>query len=130
MNKRVVLDASALICFLFEEPGHERVAAALDGAMIGSVNLAEVIAKLVDKGANVERMISNIALLEIEIVPFDQLQAEASGRLRASTRGAGLSLGDRSCFALAQSRGATALTGDRDWLRVADAAGVEVEMIR
>ena len=45
-----VLDASALLCLLFEEPGHERVEAALGSACIAAANLAEVVGKLIDRG--------------------------------------------------------------------------------
>jgi ribonuclease VapC len=43
----VVLDASALLAFLQREPGLDRVRRALPGAVVGSVNFAEVVAKLV-----------------------------------------------------------------------------------
>jgi PIN domain nuclease of toxin-antitoxin system len=39
-------------------------------------------------------------------------------------------LGDRLCLALAQRSVSPALTADRSWLSVAEAAGVVVEMIR
>jgi PIN domain nuclease of toxin-antitoxin system len=60
----------------------------------------------------------------------DLTAALAAGHLRPATRGAGLSLGDRSCLALARTLGLPALTADRSWLGVADAVGVRVEMIR
>jgi PIN domain nuclease of toxin-antitoxin system len=45
--------------------------------------------------------------------------------LRITTRGRGLSFGDRACLALANSLGATILTADRTW------AGLDrVELIR
>ena len=47
-----------------------------------------------------------------------------------ATRSAGLSLGDRLCLALAQRNGNGALTADRMWLKVAEAVGVVVELIR
>jgi PIN domain nuclease of toxin-antitoxin system len=43
----VVLDASALLAFLQREPGLDRVRAVLPEAVIGSVNFAEVVTKLV-----------------------------------------------------------------------------------
>ena len=41
--------------------------------------------------------------------------AIASGKLRASTRTLGLSLGDRCCLALALEHGAEVVTADRPW---------------
>ena len=46
----VVLDASALIAVLREEPGAAAVEAVLDDAAISTVNLSEVQAKLVERG--------------------------------------------------------------------------------
>ena len=48
----------------------------------------------------------------------------------AVTRPAGLSLGDRACLVLAKRLGAKAMTTDRAWTRIAEAVGVEVEVIR
>lgn len=46
-----VLDASALLALLRDEPGAERVEAALErGAQLSAVNLAEVLSKLADLG--------------------------------------------------------------------------------
>ena len=38
----VVLDASALLAYLFKETGHERVALSIEDACISTVNLSEV----------------------------------------------------------------------------------------
>jgi len=47
------------------------------------------------------------------------------------TRHLGLSLGDRSCLALARSRGITVVTADRAWREIdAEELGVPVEVIR
>lgn len=110
-----VLDASALLCLLFGEPGADRVEAILPGARIGAANLAEVIAKLADRGADVDAVARDLSELDLEIVPLDRMQAELAGRLKVDTRRAGLSLGDRCCLALAATTGATALTADRAW---------------
>jgi hypothetical protein len=45
----IVLDASAVLALLHREAGAERVKAALPAAMFGSVNLAEVVTKLVER---------------------------------------------------------------------------------
>jgi PIN domain nuclease of toxin-antitoxin system len=130
---RYVLDASALLCLLFEEDGAEQVAARLPGAMISAVSYSEVIAKLVDRGMPADEIVPLMADLDIELVPVDRAQAEAAGLLGAGTRARGLSTGDRASLALAQSRGAVALTADRGWADRgwADlAAGVTVEWVR
>jgi ribonuclease VapC len=124
-----VLDASALLCLFFEEPGADRVEVVLRGARVSAANMAEVVAMLVDKGADGAAIVAEMAELDLEVVPLDRLQAEAAGLLRAATRGAGLSLGDRCCLALARKLGATAVTTDRAWLDLGG-VGVRVEVVR
>src|SRR3954464_12961302 len=94
-----VLDASALLCLIFQEPGADRVEACLPGARMGAANLAEVIGKLIDLGVDDEAVAQELAALNLEIVPPTPRQAETAGHLRATTRGLGLSLGNRCCLA-------------------------------
>ena len=112
---RYVLDSSALLCVMFEEDGADHVAARLSGAMISASNYSEVIAKLVDRGTPPADIVAIMADLDIEVVPVDRQQAELAGLMRAATARHGLSLGDRACLALAQTRRTTALTTDRAW---------------
>ena len=121
-----VLDASALLCLLFEEPGHERVEAALGSACIGVVNMAEVVGKLVDRGVPADEAVADLRGIDLDVIDMDRAQAEAAGRLRIATGAARLSLGDRACLALAQSLGATALTTDRAWAGFDGSVAVEV----
>lgn len=125
---RYILDASALLCLLFEEDGAEQVAARLPGAMVSAVNYSEVVAKLVDRGMPADEIVPLMADLDVELVPVDRAQAEAAGLLRAATRARGLSLGDRACLALALGRGGVALTADRAWADLD--AGVAIELVR
>ena len=129
-DSRVVLDASAVLALLFAEPGEDRVRAVLDRSVMSAVNWHEVIAKLIDRGVTDDEIADIAANLPVEIVVVDQKAAEAGARLRASTRAGGLSLGDRSCLALAQSLRAVAYTTDRSWAVIADAVRLEVELIR
>ena len=50
MSEAFVLDASVLLCLMNGERGAARVADALPLASISAVNLAEVVAKLRDRG--------------------------------------------------------------------------------
>lgn len=43
-----VLDASAVLALIHDEPGSDIVAAEIAGAVLGAANLAEVVGKLVD----------------------------------------------------------------------------------
>lgn len=123
-----VLDTSVLLALLWDEPGADKVAPALKEARVSAVNLAELVSKLIDRGASEREAIDVIGSLGLDIANFDAEQALTAGLLRRQTRELGLSIGDRACLALARRDGAVALTADRSWGR-AD-VGVAVEMIR
>lgn len=124
-----VLDASAVLATLKDEPGSERVTEALDQvALISTVNLAEVATKLVDDGLPLSEATRRIAILPLSVVDYDVQLAYRTAGLRPDTRHRGLSLGDRACLALAQARGVTALTTEHLWAELD--VGVEVEVIR
>ena len=124
----VVLDASALLAVLRAEPGAERVEVRLEGAIIGAVNLSEVVAKLIEDGVPEPQIRFAIGRLELDLHAFDAEHAYIAGILRKATRAFGLSFGDRACLALARSLGAPALTADRSWSRLD--LGIAIEVIR
>lgn len=126
----VVLDASAVLTLLFDEPGAEVVRTCLQAGVIGAANLAEVLAKLSDRGLPAPEAARAVAILGLEVAPMTEGQARCSAGMRPATRAAGLSLGDRACLALAAELGAPALTADRGWAAIAGAAGVKVQVIR
>ena len=127
-SKAYVLDASALLCLLNQEPGAAAVSAVMAGAKISAVNLIEVISKLIDKGLDGGTIVSDLSELDIVVMDLDRRQAERAALLRLETRGQGLSLGDRACLALAYETGSIALTGDRAWATLK--LDIEVELFR
>lgn len=112
---RYVLDASALLCLLNDEVGAEKVEAVLDAAVISAVNCSEVVAKIVERGGTAGLATAMLDPLHLDIVVFDRLQAVRAGELRAVTRAAGLSFGDRACLALADLHHFAVMTADRAW---------------
>lgn len=129
MNE-TVLDASALLALLRSEPGASKVAEAIGAARISSVNYVEVVSHFIHVGMPADQVEAMLRPLPMTIVEADQALALIAGRLRAATAEAGLSLGDRFCLALARRDGLPALTADKQWRTVADAAGVTVSVIR
>jgi ribonuclease VapC len=122
-----VLDASAVLALIFREPGMQLVHEALrDGAVILSVNLAEVITTMLGRGMDEATVRSIIGAIDPPVVPFDEDLAFRTGFLRAATRSAGLSLGDRACLALAERLAMPALTADRVWGTLGLSTQVEV----
>jgi ribonuclease VapC len=130
-----VLDASALMALLHREEGAPAVIEAIEaGAAISVVNWAEVLSKLAERGedpgtvaAELRRAEDSETVLAIE--PLSEEDCVEVARLRPRTRGAGLSLADRACLALAARFEVPALTADRAWTGL-DAVGVEVRLIR
>ena len=123
-----VLDASALLAALFEEPGAELVEATINDACMSAVNLAEVTSRLVDRDTPEPVLAAILASIEVAVCQFDRAQAERAGRLRHQTRAQGLSLGDRACLALAADLNRIALTADAAWAKLE--VDVEIELIR
>lgn len=129
-----VLDSSAFLAWLQQEPGWERTEAALAGvAVMHTVNWAEVLSKLAERGINVRETVG--VLLErgvlhktLKLDSGHEQDALRVAELRPLTRAAGLSLGDRYCLALGERLGATVLTADQPWKRLN--VGVTVECIR
>src|SRR3546814_2664727 len=86
-----VLDASAVLAVIQEEPGAERIEAHLDTGCISAVNLAEIVGKLQDRGLGDNEIDELIALLDLDTRILDKEGAVFMGKLRQSTKVAGLS---------------------------------------
>lgn len=125
-----VLDASALMAMLREEPGAKLVADAIADARMSVFNYAEVVSYFIYAGMDQHDIDAMLDPLPIELVPADKDLARLAGHLRGPTVDAGLSLGDRFCLALAKRKGLPAWTADKEWKRIAGAIGVEVVTIR
>jgi ribonuclease VapC len=128
------LDASALLSFVYDEAGADRVEAALrTGSLASTVNWAEAVSRMTEGGQSADEAVSRLRglILEsgsIELVPFTESHAREAARLRQPTRHLGLSLADRACLALARLHRLPVLTTDRAWrsLRIS----VTIEVIR
>jgi PIN domain nuclease of toxin-antitoxin system len=114
-----VLDASAVLAVLNQEPGTEQLTAEILRTAVGStVNLAEVQGKLVSDGMPPDKAWEATLNSVSQAVAFTSDQAKMAGSLIAETRSLGLSLGDRACLALALERKAPVYTTDRAWKKL------------
>lgn len=128
-----VIDASAVMALLRDEPGAERAlellasvdSDTLSAAFISTVNLSELHQKF---DADLPPALIGGVDSVIACVAFTEQHAEQAAALHKPTKRAGLSLADRACLALAKSMGLPVLTADRDWAKVS--VGVEIELIR
>lgn len=126
----VVIDASAILAAILGEPAGDAVFDMLDEAAVSTVNVAEVYTYAALNELATDAIDAFFADTGVEIAPFDHQQAIAAGRLASITRKAGLSLGDRSCLALATLRGAQVLTADRPWEQIAEVTGLTITLLR
>ena len=104
MDKANVLDASAVLAYLQEEKGQDRIEAALDESpcLLSAVNLCEVLGKLCEKGMPLQEAQAAVNALGLNIIDFDKALAGLAALLLARTSTIGASLGDRACLALAE----------------------------
>ncbi len=125
---KYVLDASALLALLNNEPGAQRVNDILPESVIGAVNVCETAGKLVSAGMNLDDARTSIELVNLDVVPFDTELAYKAASLVAETRKLGLSLGDRACLALGLMLQETVVTAEHLWSKLK--IDVSVEVIR
>jgi len=123
-----VLDSSAILAVFFNEPGAEIVIPILHGALLSTINLAEVHTRMLESGARAQQAWTWITNLQCEVCFFTDEHARAAAELRPITGPFGLSLGDRACLALAIERKATVYTTDRVWKQLN--LGIEIMVIR
>jgi ribonuclease VapC len=123
-----VLDSSAVLALAKSEPGSATVVRYLNGAVMSSVNHAEVLHGLARSGIELELGEKLVATLQIEVLDFTARLAVAAAALGVPGAPVGLSLGDRACLATAADLGAPVVTADRVWTDLD--LGVEVVTIR
>jgi PIN domain nuclease of toxin-antitoxin system len=124
----VVLDASALLALVNQEPGQEIVAEVLPKSVVSAVNASELVAKLTDQGMPENEIQEVVTALKLKVVSFDEQQGLVAGYLRPVTKHLGLSLGDRACLALGLQTKYKVVTADKAWANLD--IGVEIQVIR
>lgn len=129
---KYILDASAVLAFLRNEPGSERIGNVLaDPFEVGmhSVNLLEVYYKLASYGGEItaKESIDDIVALGVKInEKLDKTLRLRSGYYKI--RYPFLSLADSICVAFAELSTATVLTTDRPFANIAEQ--VSIALIR
>jgi len=117
----IVLDASAMLAYLFDEDGADSVETELNGgAYMGAINWAEVLSKVEDKGYSsndLTKTLTDQGLLgnNLAILETTEEDAQQIAQLRPQTKQLGLSLGDRACLALGMRLKIPILTADTVW---------------
>ena len=122
----VVLDASALLAWLIDEPGAEIVDNLLPDAVMSSLNWSEVVQKAIAREVDVTGFRVDMESTGLRILPFNKADAERAALLWMMDNS--LSLADRACLSLALENKWATWTADRHWTRVS--MDVEVHLIR
>ena len=119
MSEPILLDASALVAMVFEEPGGDRVEELLTTAFATSVNMAELVIVLNRQGLDGEAVASDLQAAGLAIVPVAWPHWAGLSALEDQHRDSGakraLSLGDLCCLTYAMQQGMEIVTADRDW---------------
>lgn len=112
----IVLDASAILAFLQDEPGAARVEEGLsEGAAVGAANWSEVAQKVRSRRGEWEIVAGLLRGYRLQVEPVTAVDAEAAASLWKPA--SSLSLGDRLCLALGERLDAPVWTADREWSR-------------
>ena len=61
----VVLDASAVLALLFDEPGAAKVRERVHGGLLSTTNMAEILAKLVDRSLPIDEAAKAVSMLGV-----------------------------------------------------------------
>lgn len=125
-----LLDASAVLATLLDEPGGDFVYDLMNDSHISVINLSEVYATLLDGGMNFEVADAVVSPLPFRIRTFRDAHAWQTAKLRPLTKRFGLSLGDRACLAHAIMDDLPVLTSDRRMAESKDILGIDIRMIR
>jgi ribonuclease VapC len=125
-----VLDASAVLAWLFGEPGEQAVDRMLEHAALSTVNLAEVLYRADEEGMPPEALQRDLEALGVRVVPFLDEDARLLVEVRRTARrqGVRLSLADCCWLATGIRLDLPVVGGDQAWesLRL----GVEVVPLR
>jgi PIN domain nuclease of toxin-antitoxin system len=124
----LVIDTSVVMCVLLNEPGLDKAVRASEGAFISSVNIAEIVAKCIEKDISDRLALLFLHDSNVSVIDFDIESATVAGRLWKKASKGVLSLGDRACIATAIRHGGTAVTADRVWSTLD--LGCKIELIR
>lgn len=123
-----LLDASAIVALLAEEPGSDAIEPHLDDAAVLSVNLAEVVKVLARRGLSDTQIRTVLFPLGLREEAFTPEMAWHAGR-HLTQLPAGLGIADACCLAAARVLRRVAVTTDKHWRKAAATFDADVIVI-
>jgi ribonuclease VapC len=114
-GETTVMDTSAVLAWLRDEPGADLVQPLLPAAIMSAANWSETWQKLHQHGVDADRATRRLRTLGLRVEPLTETDAVTAATLWTCTRMAGLSLGDRCCLALGARLDLPTVTADTAW---------------
>ena len=119
-----VLDASALLAWLQEEPGTELVRDRLNDGIVTAANWSEVLQKAQQHGRDANEVAILLQALGLEVADVTKVDGEEAARMWSHAQH--FSLADRLCLAAAKRLGLAATTAESEWKLFEDDIVIEV----
>ena len=125
-----MLDASAVLAWLFRERGEQLVDRMLEHGALSTVNLAEVLYRSDEAGMEIEGLEQDLKALGLRVVSFTDGDARLVPEIRRAARRERqrLSLADCCCLATGVRLNLPVVGGDQAWESLQ--LGVDVHPIR
>ncbi len=130
MNNKIILDSSALLALIQEEPGAEIIKPLLKFSVMSTVNVTETLSILHRTNIPPEEGVVLVSDIITTIVPFDLEQSKSCADLHPLVKTKGLSLADRACIALGIKLQIPIYTADKIWLELKDILTTSIIVIR
>ncbi|MFN2490839.1 MAG: PIN domain-containing protein [Actinomycetota bacterium] len=122
-----VLDSSAVLAWLQQEPGGDPVRDLLEEGVVSAANWAEILQKSRQHGADPREVGLMLRSLGLEVIDVTREDGELAAAIWE--KGTPLSLGDRLCLALGMRLQLPVVTLDA-LSKPSSTSGVEVEVLR
>jgi len=114
---RAVMDASAVLAWIFDERGADTVEEVLSASGISAVNFAEVLHVASSRRYSPDDLDTDLAAYGLVLLPFggDEARSVLDVKRAEERVGVSLSLADRCCLATAIVYDLPAVVSDGEW---------------
>ena len=114
---RAVVDASAVLAWIFNERGADTVEEVLGVSGISAVNFAEVLFIASSRRYGADELEADLAAYGLALLPFggDEARTVLDVKRAEMRAGVSLSLADRCCLATAMAYELPAVVSDGEW---------------
>lgn len=129
-SNKILLDSSALIALLKQEPGYKKINEVLAHSAISTVNQCELVSIFARNDMSEEEINDIITDIVPEVIPFCENISIKAGKLSRFTNAYGLSLGDRACIATAEYYKMPVYTTDKIWAELKKNVSIPITIIR